>query len=78
MSTKIDELAEKIVTLNSSEQEALLMKVSELNFQRGLKTLSDKYRARLAQESKLNQKADEVIAELSQIRENIAISDYRR
>jgi len=77
MSARIDELAEQIVSLDSSEQEMLLDLVAELNFRRGLKALSDKYRARLAREDKLEQKADEVLAELRRIREDIAASDYQ-
>jgi hypothetical protein len=52
-------------------------KVAELNFRRGLDTLSQKYRERLAQEGKLGQKANEVMAELKRVREEIAASDYR-
>lgn len=77
MHARIDELAEQIVSLDSLEQEMLLDLVAELNFQRGLKALSDKYRARLAREDKLEQKADEVLAELRRIREDIAASDYQ-
>ena len=74
---RIEELAEQIISLDSSEQEVLLDLVAELNFQRGLKALSDKYRARLALEGKLEQKANKVLAELRQIREDIAASDYQ-
>jgi hypothetical protein len=77
MHARIDELAEQIVSLDSLEQEMLLDLVAELKFQRGLKALSDKYRARLAREGKLDQRADEVLAELRRIREDIAASDYR-
>jgi hypothetical protein len=77
MHARIDELAEQIVSLDSLEQEMLLDLVAELNFQRGLKALSDKYRARLAREGKLDQRADEVLAELRRIREDIAASDYQ-
>jgi len=38
---------------------------------------TDKYRARLARKGKLDQKADEVLAELRRIREDIAASDYQ-
>lgn len=78
MSFKIDELAEQIAVLDPSEQEKLLEKVAELNFKRGLKTLSQKYRRRLAAKGKLAQKADEVMAELKQIREKIAVDEYQK
>jgi hypothetical protein len=42
-----------------------------------LETFLQKYRERLAQEKKINQKADEVMAELEKIREEIAADDYR-
>lgn len=76
MSLNIDQLAEQIATLNSGEQEALLEKVAELNFQRGLKALSLQYRERLAQEGRLDQKAAEVMAELERVREDIATHEY--
>jgi hypothetical protein len=77
MSLTINELAEKIAALDPSEQEALIERVAELNFQRGLETFSQKYRERLTQEKKINQKADEVMAELEKIRQEIAADDYR-
>lgn len=77
MSLSIDKLAEQIATLDRPEQEALFEKVAELTFQRGLKTLARQYRDRLAQEGKLDQKADEVMAELERIREEVAVHDYR-
>jgi hypothetical protein len=78
MSSRIDELAEQIVSLDSLEQEMLLDHVAELNFQRELKALSDKYRARLAREGELDQKADEILAGLRRIREDITASDYQK
>jgi hypothetical protein len=77
VSLRIDELATKIATLNTADQEALWEKVAELNFQRGLEALSQKYRARLAAEGKLDQTADTVMAELKKLREEIAANDYR-
>lgn len=77
MLLEIDELAQKIVTLDPSEQEALLEKVAELNFRRGLEALSQKYQKRLAEEKKLNQRVAEVISELKLIREEVAANDYR-
>ena len=77
MSFTIDELAEQIAGLAPSEQEELLERVAELNFQRGLEKLSQKYRERLAAKNKASQKADEIMAELKQIRDEIAPSEYR-
>ncbi len=77
MTSLIEELAERIAALDPEQQEALLNKVSELNFRKGLKELSNRYRERLAQEGKLGQKAEEVLAGLKQMREKIAADDYR-
>lgn len=44
----IDELADVITDLDASEQQALLNKVAQMNFQKGLHDLAAKYRARLA------------------------------
>jgi hypothetical protein len=77
VSLHIDESATKIATLDPAEQEVLWEKVAELNFQRGLEMLSQKYRARLAAEGKLDQTADTVMAELKKLREDIVANDYR-
>ncbi len=77
MSENIGELAERIVAQEPTEQEALIERVAELNFQRGLEALSQRYRKRLAQEGKLDQPATEVLADLAKLREEIAAHDYR-
>lgn len=77
MSPKIEELARQIVTLQPVEQEELLEKVADLNFQRGLETLSQRYRERLAAAGKLHQKTEEVMAELARIHEEIALREYQ-
>ena len=78
MSLKVDELAEQVAALGPSEQEEFLERVANLNFRRGLEMLSRKYRERLASAGKLNQKADEVMADLEQIREKIAANEYQK
>jgi hypothetical protein len=77
MAQPIDALAAEIAMLDPEEQETLWEKVAELNFQRGLEGLSQTYRARLAAEGKLDQTADAIMAELKQLREDIAAHDYR-
>jgi len=77
MAPQIDALAAEIATLDPEEQETLWEKVAELNFRRGLKDLSRMYRARLAAQGKLDQTADTVMADLKQLREDIASHDYR-
>ena len=49
----VEELAKTITALPRNEQEALLDKVAQLNFQKGLADLSERYRARLAREREL-------------------------
>lgn len=78
MSHTIDELAEQITILPPSDQEKLWESVAEMNFLRGLKVLSQKYRERLATQGKLCQQAEEVMAELTYIREEIAADEYKR
>lgn len=72
----IDDLANVITDLNPSEQQALLDKVAQLNFQKGLHDLAEKYRARLARESQVNTPAEQVWADLHRIRVQIAEHDY--
>jgi len=72
----IDQLAHEITQLDPSEQTALLEKVAQLNFNRGLKELALKYRARLDSQKRLDISTDEVWAELHRIREKLAADDY--
>lgn len=72
----VDHLASVIIQLDPSEQEALLEKVAQLNFQKGLHDLAEKYRARLSRENQLNTSSEQVWAKLHQVREQIAEHDY--
>ena len=72
----IDELARTITELPPSEQQALLDRVAQLNFQKGLNDLAEKYRARLAREGRLDIRAEQVWSELQRIREEVASRDY--
>ena len=72
----IDDLANAITDLDPSEQEALLEKVAQLNFQKGLHDLAEKFRARLAHEGALGAPPEQVWTELHRIREQIAEHDY--
>ena len=72
----IDDLAREITSLDPSEQLALLEKIAQINLRKGLHDLSEKYRARLAREDRLNIPPEEVWAELHRIREEIAAHDY--
>lgn len=72
----IDDLANLITELNPSEQQTLLDKVAQLNFQKGLNDLAEKYRARLAQANQLNSPTEQIWIELHRIRQEIARHDY--
>ena len=68
----VDELAKTITALPRSEQEALIDEVARLNFLKGLADLSDRYRARLARQERLDIPAEEVWEELRRIRDEVA------
>jgi hypothetical protein len=68
----VDELAKTITALPRSEQEALINEVARLNFLKGLADLSDRYRARLARQERLDIPAEEVWEELRRIRDEVA------
>jgi hypothetical protein len=72
----IDDLANAITDLKPSEQQILLDKVAQLNFQKGLHDLAEKYRARLARENQLTSSPQQIWTELHFIREKIAEHDY--
>lgn len=72
----LDELAQAITSLPQAQQEALLDKIAQLNFQHGLNDLAEKYRARLAVEGRLDISAEHVWAELHRVREEVANRDY--
>jgi hypothetical protein len=78
MTTKLETLASEIAALGEQEQRQLLQRISELNFRRGLSALSDQYRERLRQVGRLDQSADQVLAELRRIREEMAAGDSPR
>ncbi len=76
MASKVEDLAAKIATLEEDEQKALWERVAELNYVHGLHALSKQYRERLQKQGKLDRSVEEVLAELKQIREEIAQHDY--
>ena len=72
----IDDLARKITSLSSAEQQALIDKVAQINLQKGLHDLAERYRTRLAAEGLLDSNEEEIWAELHRIRQEIAEHDY--
>ena len=78
LDSRIDEVAQEIAGWETAQQENLLQKLVDLNYRRGLKTLSEKIQKRLSAKGKLHQSVDEIFAELTRIREAVAADDYRR
>lgn len=72
----IDDLACVITNLEPADQQALLDKVAQLNFQKGLHDLAEKYRARLDRENQLDLPPEQIWLELHRIRKEIAEHDY--
>ena len=72
----IEDLATLITNLEPSQQQALLDKVAQMNFQKGLHDLAGKYRARLARENQLNSSPEQIWVQLHRIRKEIAEHDY--
>ncbi len=58
--------------------EPLTVRMKEAQFQQELEALSQAYRMRLAQEGKLEQSTEDVIAALKLTREKIAAHEYQR
>jgi len=76
MTARVEELAQQIASLEESDLQALLERVEELSFRRGINALSDRYRKRLAQQEKLKERAETIQLKLKQIREEIAFREY--
>ncbi len=72
----IDDLASVITELEPADQRALLDKVAQLNFQKGLHDLAAKFRARLAREEQLDLAREQVWTELGRFRRQIVEHDY--
>ncbi len=78
LESRVDEVAQEIASWEIARQENLLRKLVDLNYRRGLKTLSEKIQKRLIAEGKLDQSVDEIFAEMARIREAVAADDYLR
>jgi hypothetical protein len=77
MATKVASLANEIAVLEEDEQQALWEQVAALNYRRGLRALSDWHRQRLQEQGELDRSAQEILAELRQIREEtVAYATY--
>ena len=78
LDSRIEEVAQEIASWGIAWQENLLQRLVDLNYRRGLKTLSKKIRKRLVAEGKLDQSVEDIFAELANIRETVATDDYRQ
>ena len=76
MNAKVEELAAKIASLDEAEQKVLFERAAELSLRHGLMGLSERYRKRLQQEGELDRTAEDILAKLRQIREEIAVREY--
>jgi len=76
MTTRVEELAQQIASLDESDLQALLDRVEELSFRQELSTLSDRYRKRLEEQGELNESAEEILGKLKRIREEIVSREY--
>jgi len=76
MTSKVENLAAEIAALEEHEQQTLWEHVARLNFRRGLYALSEQYRKRLQQQGELDRSVEGILAQLRQIREEIAAHDY--
>ena len=65
MDPKVEELAKTLFELTA-----------ELNFRQGLVEISERYRKRLQQQGDLDRAAEDILAALRQIREEIAAREY--
>lgn len=72
----VEELAQQIAALPPEEQERLLDRVAALTLQRGLRSLSEKYRERLRRESRLDQSVEAIWEALQRVRQEVATCDY--
>ena len=76
MTERVEKLAQQIASLDESDLQALLERVGELSFRRGMNALSDRYRRRLREQRKLNEAAEKILMRLKQIRQEIASREY--
>ena len=78
MKAKVEQLAAEIAAIDEAEQRTLSERAAELRFHRGMMELSEQYRKRLREQGKLNQAAEDILAELRQFRGEIAAREYPR
>ena len=76
MTARGEELAQQIASLEEPDLQALLERIEELSFRRGINALSDRYRISLQGQGKFNEGAETILLKLKQIRQEIASREY--
>jgi hypothetical protein len=76
MTRQIEKLAQQIASLEKADLQALFQRIEELCFRHDLDALSERYRERLKDQAELDKEADEILAKLKQIRQEIASREY--
>lgn len=72
----VEKLAAEIAALDEAEQRELFERAAELSFRHCLVGISERYRRRLKQQGELDRAAEDILAKLRQIREEIAAREY--
>jgi ParB-like chromosome segregation protein Spo0J len=76
MTERIEKLAQQIASLEKSDLQALFQRIEELGFRHDINALSERYRKRLKDQAEFDEGAEEILAKLKQIRQEIASREY--
>jgi hypothetical protein len=76
MTERIEKLAQQIASLEEADLQALFERIEELGFRRDINALSERYRKRLKGGAEFDAGAEEILAKLKQIRQEIASREY--
>ena len=76
MTERLEKLAQQIASLEASDLQALLERIEELGRRHDINALSERYRKRLRDRAGLDEGAEQIIAKLKQIRQEIASREY--
>jgi hypothetical protein len=76
MTERVEKLAQQIASLEESDLQALLERIEQLGLRHDISALSERYRRRLRDRAEFDQGAEEILAKLKQIRQEIASREY--
>jgi len=76
MTERIEKLAQQITSLEESDLQALFERIKELGFRHEINALSERYQKRLKDQAEFDEGAEEILAKLKQIRQEIASREY--